>query len=63
MDLKEYSEEIDDDDIQQRITNGTHHMLVDYDSGTDTDSSGELLERIPPAKTDVKIARRISKDQ
>ena len=64
LDLKEYSDEIDDDDKQQGIANGTHHLSADFeDSGADTDSSVELLERIPVAKTDVKIARRISKDQ
>lgn len=64
LDLKQYSEDIDDDDTQLGIANGTHHMSGEYDdSGADTDSSVELLERIPPAKTDVKMARRISKDQ
>ena len=59
LDLKEYNDVTDDD---EKMVNGTHDS-VDYDSGADTDSSGELLERIPPITTDVKIAQRMSKDQ
>ena len=63
MDLKEYSDVADDDESQQHMVNGTHVLVDHEDSGADTDSSGELLERIQPTKTDVKIARRMSKDQ
>ena len=61
--MKEYSDAIDEDDTQQEMVNGTHVPVNYEDSGADTDSSGELLEKIQPTKTDVKIARRMSKEQ
>ena len=61
--MKEYSDAIDEDDTQQEMVNGTHVPANYDDSGADTDSSGELLEKIQPTKTDVKIARRMSKEQ
>lgn len=61
MDLKEYSDETGDGD---GMINGTHILIDHEDSGADTDSSGELLERIQPTKADTKIAQRMSsKDQ
>jgi len=50
LDLKEYSDEIDDGS-QEDMVNGDNE-----DSSADTDSSGELLERIQPTKADVKTA-------
>lgn len=64
LDLKEYSDIIDDDDeSQMKMVNGMHVSVDHEDSGADTDSSGELLERIQPTITNVKTARRMSKDQ
>ena len=60
--MKEYSDAVDEDDTQE-MCNGTHAPVNFEDSGADTDSSGELLEKIRPTKTEVKTARRMSKEQ
>ena len=61
--MKEYSDVIADDHSQEELLNGLH-VLADFDdSGADTDSSGELLDKIQPTKTDVKTAQRMSKEQ
>ena len=60
LDMKEYNDGIDDDS-QHAMVNGIPSIDPE-DSGADTDSSGELLERMEPMKTNVKTAERISKD-
>ena len=61
--MKEYSDDVVDEDDTQEMVNGAHISVNFEDSGADTDSSGELLEKIQPTKTEVKIARRMSKEQ
>ena len=61
--MKEYSDVIADDHSQEELLNGLHVSADFDDSGADTDSSGELLEKIRPTKTDVKTAQRMSKEQ
>ena len=43
--MKKYSDAIDEDDTQQEMGNGTHVPVNYEDSGADTDSNGELLEK------------------
>ena len=61
--MKEYSDVIEEDDTQREMVNGAHVPVNYKDSGADTDSSGELLDKIQPTKTDMKTARRMSKEQ